>query len=226
MSEASNGACNVPPLAQYEKLFHKMTGMAMRRALAAGIPLEAEDVQQELAMSYLRCRDQYKPDGGANFMTFLIAAAWRNLERSIFAHYTRRKAAGVKVYNDDLTADGGSVWDITPGSDAMPDEVLEGQDLMRWLLGRLSADAKAIVTILLSDDDLLHEQLAAFNRGVAEVRAQEQAAGPGVRSRGYTQVNFSYVVQLLGLGPRRASVARREIETAISHYYTGKVGKR
>lgn len=209
-----------PPMSQYDALFTKLSHQAFRRVLACGAPFEIEDLKQELAICYLRCVEAYDPNGGANFMTFLIAAWWFNFTRLLTPYERVHKAAPVVSGDTPRSNDGErfTLWDYLPGDCATPDQYLEGQDLFDAIMQHGGDTARMLVAALVAQPDLIFDQLEALQEGAARARSAG-ADEPGVPQRGYEQVNFSYLGRLFKLSRSKVLRARHEVERAVQLYY-------
>lgn len=215
----------VPPMEQFTPLIAKMAYMAYARAMGMGLPIDVDDLKQELAVTYLQCAKTYDATKGAKFMTFFIAAGWRNIEKLFYYDAKRRKHAltvsgdaPVSTTEEART----SLWELVSSGEPTPEQYLEGQDLFNSIMGDVSDIARSMVWIMVTQPDLVHEQLELLNEGAEQVR-KENYIEEGVRRRGYEHVSFTYLARLFNLSPRETARVRREVEAAITHYYAAGV---
>lgn len=113
----------------YENLTHALTHKICGWARAAGGHLAYEDVFQDLALVWVRCRDQFDPSQGAKFGTYYYNAAlheWGRFKREI---RVQRRTVSASVSGEEDGQDGqdergADITGIADDATASPEEQL------------------------------------------------------------------------------------------------------
>lgn len=207
---------DVAALEQWTPLIYKLAFKAARRAAAIGVPISQEDFVQELSITVLKCHDSFNPDFGVKMTTFLHRAMFNEINK-LLKRDSANTQYGYKV-SGDTTWDGegdvaDSAWDyVEDDQERSPENCVMDKELIQWVHDNVDGEASAILTMLNSGNDLIAQQLRAYNDGIAE-----EAMLGGIR-RIPLDMNFGFICKLLGFGHAKQVKLSRQIQAAIESY--------
>lgn len=78
----------------------KIAGRCFGRVQALGLGMTFDDVLQEMNMTYVLVKEQWRPDGGALFSTYLTTSCYRNFNERIRRAETERRNLGLVNFTD------------------------------------------------------------------------------------------------------------------------------
>lgn len=81
-------------------LLKNLAFKCFRRVTAMGLGMTLDDVMQEMNLSYVRCRDKWKPEGGAMFTTYLTYACMNNFNAAVRRPIEERREMGMVNMSD------------------------------------------------------------------------------------------------------------------------------
>ncbi|QNK01770.1 sigma factor [Dyella telluris] len=192
---------------QYYPLINKLANKFMVRVMATGAPYDLDDIEQELALTFVRCDQSYDDEKGASFINFFIQASWKNLQRLV----TRDEQAVLhgSVLHPDQRADdeeGESLWAVIASDELTPEELVTYADSTDKLVKALSADARQLLECVINPPEVVLNQFDKYQRG-AQLRRN---AGYATRAR--KELTLSFVASLMEIHPSVARRSRHEIE--------------
>lgn len=147
-----------------EQLLHKLSAKCYARVQAMGLPMEFDDVYQEMCVSYTRARVAWKPDGGSLFSTYCTTACMNNFNTAIKKMERDRAELGLvslegmlsSESGEESSGDSGSPYEVFMSSTAPendePGYRMERAQQTRSNLNNLSEPAKRLVAILLQSE--------------------------------------------------------------------------
>lgn len=190
---------------------------ASQRAHVLNIPIDMDDLIQELSMACVRCVERYNPEFGWTFEAFL-RGAFHNEISALF----RRNEQGLKHGFFNVSShryadgeEGDSLFDGIDSGWASPDQELEAQDLHVYLVRRLKPEPLAFYRLLIDPPTEVMDQIRRFNQGVMETR---EAGGTGVRLAMISDLANTDWAVILDLSPSTIAGLMRQIEATIESY--------
>lgn len=134
----------------------KMTHQATARVQGMGLPMEREDVRQELMSGYVVAKNTWKPDSGVLFITYMTRVCWNNFNNAIYKMERDRSQLGL-VTESELTPDDESGDDFVPswhGAVADPagdaSSRLEMAAALRESMSKVSPNTQRLLVALIS----------------------------------------------------------------------------
>jgi len=162
------------------KQIKSFAGRVLRRLRAAGDrTMQFEDLEQELWIIWCKCCETYNSQMGARFSTYLHQGMKLYINTWVRANIDRRHAEVLaKSLDQELTDDDGSgtLGDVIPATDPLPDAEVEKRSSLAKVVSRLSPRARQFVEILesqpqeLLDEVMILEKKAAYakeERGIS-----------------------------------------------------------
>jgi len=207
---------DVAALEQWKPLIEKMAFKAARRAAAIKSPLDVDDFRQELQMTVLRAMDSYDESKGAKFITFLHSAFYHEINKLLRRDHTNCQF-GYTISGDTAFDNEGEgtdqVWDgVEDDQNRSAENEYMDAELMDHVLNSVSAETGAILQMLTSGDEIVANQLEAYNYGV-----ESDAAQGGIR-RLSLDLNFPFICKLLGFSHAKMTRYANEVHGAIAQY--------
>lgn len=207
-------------LERYTPLIKKLAYKAHIRAAAIGAPYDEEDLQQEIALVFFKALETYSETAGRSFINYLINGAYMRINSLLRPHETQAKHAFTVSGDSMLKSEDGDrsgVWgNIEDGSLARPLDMIEGNDFAVWLTdpskSELSDTAAAVVSLIVSQPDVLERQFQAYQRGNEFLREA------GHRTRCAPNLTLPLVLQMLGFDPYKARAVVHEVSSAVKRY--------
>lgn len=196
---------------QYERLLASLAHKAVRRAEAAGIVVEFDELFQEAKITFFRARDLFEPEHGVKFSTYL----WRAVRNNLNA--LSKKAGFIQSRTDSLDRtigedEEGSLHDVIPASIETMDERLERLEAESEMFSRLSPEARMVVAVLDSPPpELVKEirRMEAFRKLCVE-------KGKAAANR---QLDVQTVCAALGFDQRTTRNVKREFKAIMEEVY-------
>lgn len=152
--ESSAKFANDGSLESVRLQLEKMTGMATHRVESLGLPMNRDDVRQELMTGYVCAKNTWKVDSGVLFVTYMTRVCWNNFNSAIYKMERDRTKLGL-VSNSELTPDDaeddwapsweGAIADPAGSADARLDAVAN----LREAYEKVSPDTRLLLNALL-----------------------------------------------------------------------------
>lgn len=194
---------------QFLPLISKMARKFMARAIAIQSPLDEDDYKQELAATLLRCKASYDPDKGASFMNFFIQSGYRNLARMHRRDFMNAACAQTISLNQSINDDRQDIGDIISDGAASQDDLLLGEEFLRYIIAKVSDRTAHLIELLLKCPDILTKQFEAYHTGMDRVRDS------GVALKRHRGFDLAFVCHLSGLKPKETKAVLREVESVV-----------
>lgn len=145
-------------LESVEDMLIKQAGLFYARVLGMGLPMEFEDVLQELRMAYVKARAKWNPEK-AKFNTYCFTVARNEFNRRIERMALDRQHLGLGSIDDLASSDGEDTGDGYERYLNRQDEAEEGAESrleyrqnMMQNVARLSPHTRAVVKTLLANE--------------------------------------------------------------------------
>lgn len=185
-------------------LVHKVTGAVMPRVIAANVPMDYEDVFQEVVIVFMRAYKTYDPSQ-KKFSTYFMCSAWNEMNRIV----GRGERSGKSVSLSQRGHDGQETFVDLPDMSADPCAELEMRKLLTHLAEKLSPSAMRVVEMCINPPDELESELIA-----QQLTAQAgRDAGNAVRAP--REITASFVMGLMekvgALSRKESSSIRKEL---------------
>lgn len=203
-------------LEQWKPLIEKMSFKAAQRAKKLKAPYDADDFRQELKMTVLRALESFDPERGVKFSTFIHNAFYHEINKLLRRDDINAKV-GMTYSGDNFYAgdesDKEDIWGtVEEDSERSAENLYMDAELMDYVMDHVSPEAAAAVHLLTSNNDLIGQQLAAYNFGV-EREAQEG----GIR-RYSLDMNLAFICKLFGYSHNKMRQLADQINNAVLAY--------
>ena len=193
----------------YQRFAHLLARRVFPRVKARGLPMDYEDVYQEIAVTFCQARDKFDPSRGVKFTDYFGRAAMLNMNRTISGLTNDETIDG----NNHISLD----WAIEDGSDLheiiedvngqTPEEIVMGGGHRDFVLGRLSPLTRRVCEIVESPSEIVVGQWQAIRVKATLGRSEDQ------RSRAApTSVTVAFVMKVMGLSRDDRRTVCKEIE--------------
>lgn len=201
---------------QNVKLIHSVANKAYPRFVAAGSPLEYDDLVSELGEVFLhsyRLHDETK----SKFSTYFTNAAYNKVNNMLKRYNEERIEHGVRsveelAFEDE---DGASYLETIPSATMSPDQLLEGRQELEALIQRMSLESQSMLEWVIKPPVWLtqeYQRVIAFNQMLRQ---------QGEQTRQAPEITISFVAKtLVRLGVMtntEAQRARKEISNYVRH---------
>lgn len=103
--ESSAKFANDGSLESVRLQLEKMTGMATHRVESLGLPMDREDVRQELMTGYVCAKRTWNADSGVLFVTYMTRVCWNNFNAAIYKMERDRTKLGLVTDSEISNAD-------------------------------------------------------------------------------------------------------------------------
>ncbi|MDX5412864.1 MAG: hypothetical protein LPK02_07435 [Rhodobacterales bacterium] len=195
----------------YEKMLAALSHRARRRAEAAGIVLEFEDLFQEARQTFLRACETFDAQKGAKFSTYLWASVVNNLKRieSVSRSIQARTVSLDKQVGDD---DGGTFHDILGCDQESVEDRLERLETETAHFHRLSQNAKRVILALDSPTPEIAQE-------VRRMQAFRQLCIDRSMAAATRQLDVTTICTLIGLSDREARKVKQEFKALMEEVY-------
>lgn len=157
--------------ASIEAMVYMVAYKVYSRVVAAGMTprVAVDDLVQEGAICWMKAKEQFDPEQGTKFSTYLHNALWHNLNR-----YVNKQGHKIRTVNVDDEA----VFTQMEGGDE-PEKALVAEATVRAKMEALSPRARLVIDWLITPPDwLLEEQAAMAEMGAEQVRAGHTQRAP------------------------------------------------
>ncbi|QFZ84520.1 hypothetical protein GFK26_17985 [Variovorax paradoxus] len=164
----------------YESVEAMLTRLAIKsyaRVQALKLPMNYEDVRQEMDVYYLQAFKAWRPDGGAKFSSYCTTACMHNFRNRIEKMCEEKRELGMYSIDDRAPSmqdeDGDPMERLGADlDDSRPEDRLIARQEMKQRLAGLTPAAQRFVTAL-----LLNERDDKFKTGTARFSNIAVAAG-------------------------------------------------
>lgn len=195
----------------YEKMMAALSHRARRRAEAAGIVVEFEDLFQEARMTFMRACETFDAEKGAKFSTYLWASVKNNLKRieTVARSVQMRTVSMDKAIGEETE---GTYHDILADDQESAEDRLERLETQSSHFRRLSEAAKRVILALdAPTPEILRElrRMEAFRQHCVE---HSMAAAT-------RQLNVDTICALIGLNANEARKVKREFKELMEEVY-------
>lgn len=204
-------------------LLHQLARKAYGRMQSVGVPMDYDDILQEMSVTFVKATKLYRPDAGYAFTAYLGRAIWNQFnkvaERLIEQHLNLGLTSIEEMEHD--AQERGSL----EGSGSMmermlyeegsytesPEDIIERGQLMaistRIRAQSLSADALQVVRLLASPSEELVE-----NHRLSRAHS-EQAVALGVAKRHTTpeEITLAFIFRFLKLNKGQIAAIKAEL---------------
>ena len=194
-----------------EKAITSFAYRVLRRLKAAGAhTFDLDDVKQELWLAWAKACDEFDPNLGVKFSTFLYRGMRMHINRWVENNVDRRHDE-VIAYSVDASFDtdgegSGTLADVLPSDDPIQDVNLEHESSFRHALTMLSPRAAQFVTLLKDQPIELLEQVRLM-----EVKS-EYARERGIVSPVARRLTSSMIFDLMAAGRTERAKIMTEVE--------------
>lgn len=196
-----------------KKLAHKFWKQAYALNLR---DLQFEDIEQELWVTWCRCRESFKVDNeaGAQFSTYFVRAAMLNTQR--FLRYQVRDTVEIApISAQDFVDEEG--MEFEPGFFEVyhldPQRHVEGAQELDRAMSMLSPLAQKVMQLALNPPDDMYEYFQAEAAHEALKGGKKRPAS----TEGQLEFSVRKVTQYLGLPQYALNIIYQELENVRSH---------
>lgn len=197
-----------------KNLVHTIAFRITQRLETSGLySLGADDVRQELWIVWLKCRERYDPERGANFVTYFYSAALRELNRIINSTY--RNTLGIAPLSiQSLVGEDGEIYgsEVFGSEDGNPERILLERERRDLSMSRLSKPARKLVEYMESPPKDMQDALAASIAHAELERRQDQKA------RSQRGVTTAFLASYLDIDQGAMRELRRELLDAAKEH--------
>ena len=154
-------------------MLHSMAYKFTKRVTTLGLPMEYEDVFQELCLSYVQAKKTWKPEGGAKFITYCVYAAQNNFNEAIRKMARDREQMGMSSIDGFGYQDGFDYSDsesplnwlenAKSAPSFSPEFRMQSAETMKQSLDGLSPIGKKFVGMLLKSEIYSNEPLVKLS---------------------------------------------------------------
>ena len=153
-------------LESVDALLHKIAVRCYARVQAMSLPMDYDDVVQEMRLTYVKVKKTWNPQGAALFSTYCTFACMNNFNAAIRKMERDRKEMGMVSVDGIMTDQDGDSTDSPlsyfesascPRS-ASPEYRMESAQQMAENLASLSASARQLVRTLLASERKTDEE--------------------------------------------------------------------
>lgn len=170
-------------LESVDALLHKLAAKCYARVQAMSLPMDYDDVVQEMRLTYVKVKKTWNPQGTALFSTYCTFACMNNFNAAILKMARDRKEMGM-VPVESICSEGSEdqrdvfsyMANAACSKNTNPEHRLESAQEMTRNLAMLSATARQLVRGLLASERRLDDESPATLRSIAvaaEIRGPE-----------------------------------------------------
>lgn len=144
-------------LASVEAMLVKLAATFYPRVLGLGLPMDFDDVLQELKVGYVKALQKWNPDR-SQFNTYCYAVCRNEFNRRIERMVLDRQHLGLGSIDDlasdadEEVGDGYERYQSQESEDLAPDERIDYRETLRDNLAKLSPQSRAVVRMLLANE--------------------------------------------------------------------------
>lgn len=147
-----------------EKTINSFAFKVLKRLHALGARSQTlDDVKQELWIAWCKARDNFNPEAGVLFNTYLHSVMRNHINRHIELNFERFHEQTIALSLDyemeGEDGEGSSVHDVLADTATPTAEVVEGDSVFRYACSRLSPRARTFVTVLNEQPQELLEEI-------------------------------------------------------------------
>lgn len=182
----------------YHRFIMQCARKGVRRLQAAGCnAVDLEDVQQQMAVTFVMCAERFKPELGYPFLAFFKRALWHNFNR--FVEEQVQNIVNPLSFDMPLQEGDGTLSEIIPDTQIVPvDEMIEREQARRRNLNKLSPVARRVVEMIENPPKEVTEQVHAL-RAKAEFARQRGIVPAPVQDR----LSLTHIFDALGIAAGR-----------------------
>jgi DNA-directed RNA polymerase specialized sigma24 family protein len=147
-----------------EKTINSFAFKVLKRLHALGAKSQTiDDVKQELWIAWCKARDNFNPELGVTFNTYLHRVMRNHINRHIELNFERFHEQTIALSLDfemeGEDGDGSSVHDVLADTATPAATLVEGNSVFNYACGRLSPRARTFVTVLNEQPQELLEEV-------------------------------------------------------------------
>ena len=172
-------------------MIEHLTSQFHRRATAANVGLDREDIRQEVMLVWWTCSQTFEASKG-KFSTFMYMAARRRFNRIFDVEFRITNKVGLQ--SSTMSNEDGDYYlhDIVPTGEPQPDTLAMGRESYDALYDALSPSAKMVLDYVHTPPEFLLNELKAVNAKAEMGREQ------GRDMRRQTSVTISLAAEAVG----------------------------
>jgi len=151
---------------QNQGLVHLVTRKISGRVKSCNIPMEYEDIFQELSMVFINAWDKFDKDRGQKFSTYFTSSAYYTMNRMINKESKMYIELGLISLDQDATIDGddgGGFGDSIPCPSLTPEEKAICDNLFDRHYKSMSKNAKKVLEWFINPPDYLLKEIDMRN---------------------------------------------------------------
>jgi hypothetical protein len=166
-------------LGSVDKMLHKLARRCYGRVTGMGLPMELDDILQEMRVSYILAKEKWDSQAGSLFSTYCTTVCMNNFNNTIKRMERQRTLGKIEdtvcpetgkkiparfqrqfglICEHEMHEDQGNLDSVTEGMSGsatdQPDYRLEQAQNTKLRMSTLSVSAKKIVAILLSSEKI------------------------------------------------------------------------
>lgn len=174
------------------------------RALAMGLSLPYDDIEQEASIVFLRAYEGFNPDLGFKFSTYFTKSAYNQLNKYLETQGGKdREELGLFSMHAAVHDDGEPIdmESMIEGDFDTPEECLEEKQLIEYITNSISPLANQMIQFVVDPPPELQEEFQASRSG---------------SDREYSAIPLSFVCsfaeRVMGATPAEMRAARAELQ--------------
>lgn len=182
------------------------------RALAAGLSIDLEDLENETVIAWCKARDAFRPEVGARFSTYFMKAAFTHLNRVMekegHAHFDGKLGSlDETIGESEMT-----MVDTIADEYSSPEQISVATREFKHAFDSLSPQARFVVTVLVSPT----EEIWAEFRAYQEQHKIAAKLNDGQYTRTTPDINMTFAVvlasKMFNLTKNGKNKLRRELD--------------
>ena len=195
-------------------LIVKIAKKCYARVVEFNLPMDFDDVLQEVRISWWQARESFDPQSGFRFSTYFVRSAYNNMNK-VVNRLMRRNPPGTITFDGDINNEGFSLDSVIESPDPRPDEVLEMISNAEEVLDGLSDLARLAVEWIVTPPDFL-----LWEVGAKQEKAKIAENRDGKRRKPPVEVTLPMVVEYIakstGFGDPGYKAIMKELKSIAS----------
>lgn len=177
-----------------EKQISAFAYKVLKRVHALGAKSQTiDDIKSELWIAWCIACENYDPNGGASFSTYLYSGMRLHINRWVEKSFTRFHGETIAFSLDaPLGEEGSSLSEIVPSHGELQSDAVERESCYDFVMSRLSERAKTYVSLLKDTPQEVSEQIQALDAKRAHARSL------GITAPVPTDINSAILFDLMG----------------------------
>tara|TARA_R110000851_G_C13102760_1_gene569368 strand:- start:104522 stop:105169 length:648 start_codon:yes stop_codon:yes gene_type:complete len=171
-----------------------ITRRAYKRACAANMPVEFEELKQEVSLAWVKANATFDPSLGNKFSTYFYRVAYSSSFLDKLFRETAHQTIDLGITSGTIQTEDGDaqISDITASNAAEPDlELIIAENFDRFYTGLKIPDSRLAIDMLIDTPDYLELEFQA------QMQKAEDKRSVGINSRGQRDLNLSFIIRFI-----------------------------